>query len=157
MKFNELIDNIMNKLNFNELEIRENNAGCDFKGTLDNYRNMIKDSVKENAEYFNEEGEEFDISDTSIKDIIKETQEKIDNDYSCEPAGLVGKKWGELSVELQQDLLDSCNAVDNMSETVKEGDCIIDFLDYEYVSVLGAVKDGEVVIDDEAIIYDTRG
>ena len=157
MKFNELIDNIMNKLNFNELEIRENNAGCDFKGTLDHYRNMIKDSVKENAEYFNEEGEEFDISDTSIKDIIEEIQERIDNDYSCEPAGLIGKKWGELSVELQQDLLDSCNAVDNMCETVKEGDCIIDFLDYEYVSVLGAVKDGEVVIDDEAIIYDTRG
>ena len=72
-------------------------------------------------------------------------------------SGLIGKKWGELSVELQQDLLDSCNAVDNMCETVKKGDCIIDFLDYEYVSVLGAVKDGEVVIDDEAIIYDTRG
>ena len=72
-------------------------------------------------------------------------------------SGLIGKKWGELSVELQQDLLDSCNAVDNMCEIVKEGDCIIDFLDYEYVSVLGAVKDGEVVIDDEAIIYDTRG
>ena len=157
MKLSNLIDNIMNKLNFNELEIRENNAGCDFKGTLDHYRNMIKDSVKENAEYFNEEGEEFDISDTSIKDIIEEIQERIDNDYSCEPAGLVGKKWGELSAELKEDLLSNCNPVDNMCETVKEGDCIIDFLEYEYVSVLGAVKDGEVVIDDEAIIYDTRG
>ena len=72
-------------------------------------------------------------------------------------SGLLGKKWGELSVELQQDLLDSCNAVDNMSETIDNGECIVDFLDYEYVSVLGAVKDGEVVIDDEAIIYDTRG
>ena len=71
-------------------------------------------------------------------------------------SGLIGKKWGELSVELQQDLLDSCNAVDNMYETVKEGECIVDF-DYEYVSVYGEVKDGEVVIDDEAIIYDTRG
>ena len=84
MKLSDLINEIMGNLNFNELEIRENNAGCDFKGTLDHYRNMIKDSVKENAEYFNEEGEEFDISDTSIKDIIKETQERIDNDYSCE-------------------------------------------------------------------------
>ena len=72
-------------------------------------------------------------------------------------SGLIGKKWGELSAELKEDLLSNCNPVDNMSETVKEGDCIIDFLDYEYVSVLGAVKDGEVVIDDEAIIYDTRG
>ena len=157
MKFNELIDNIMNKLNFNELEIRENNAGCDFKGTLDHYRNMIKDSVKENAEYFNEEGEEFDISDTSIKDIIEEIQERIDNDYSCEPAGLIGKKWGELSAELKEDLLSNCSAVDNMSETIDNGECIVDFLDYEYVSVYGEVKDGEISIDDNAVIYDTRG
>ena len=82
MKLSDLIDNIMNKLNFNELEIRENNAGCDFKGTLDHYRNIIKDTIKEKSEYFNEE--EFDISDTSIKDIIKKIQERIDNDYSCE-------------------------------------------------------------------------
>ena len=82
MKLSNLIDNIMNKLNFNELEIRENNAGCDFKGTLDHYRNMIKDSVKEKSEYFNEE--EFDITDESIKDIVEEIQRRIDNDYSCE-------------------------------------------------------------------------
>ena len=55
-------------------------------------------------------------------------------------SGLIGKKWGELSAELQEDLLNNCNPVDNMCETVKEGDCIIDFLEYEYVSVLGAVK-----------------
>lgn len=157
MKLKDLINEIMESLNFNELEKREVENGCDFKGTLDHYRNMIKDSIKENAEYFNEEGEEFDISDTSIKDIVEEIQERIDNDYSCEPAGLVGKKWGELSAELKEDLLSNCNPVDNMCETVKDGECIVDFLGYEYVSVLGAVKDGEVVIDDEAIIYDTRG
>lgn len=72
-------------------------------------------------------------------------------------SGLIGKKWGELSLELQEDLLSNCNPVDNMCETVKEGDCIIDFLDYEYVSVYGKVKDGEVVIDDNAAIYDSRG
>ena len=72
-------------------------------------------------------------------------------------SGLIGKKWGELSAELQEDLLNNCNPVDNMCETVKEGDCIIDFLEYEYVSVLGAVKDGEVVINDNAAIYDSRG
>ena len=82
MKLSDLIDEIMGDLNFNELEIRENNAGCDFKGTLDHYRSIVKDSIKEKSEYFTEE--EFDISDTSIKDIIKEIQEKIDNDYSCE-------------------------------------------------------------------------
>lgn len=70
---------------------------------------------------------------------------------------LIGKKWGELSMELQEDLLNNCNAVDNMCETVKDGECIVDFTDYEYVSIYGEVKDGEVIIDDEAIIYDTRG
>ena len=82
MKLKDLINEIMGELNFNELEIRENNAGCDFKGTLDHYRNMIKDSIKENAEYFNEE--EFDITDEAIKNITKEIQERIDNDYSCD-------------------------------------------------------------------------
>lgn len=155
MKLSDLINEIVGELNFSELERREVENGCDFDSTLEHYRSVVKDSIKESAEYFNEE--EFDISDKTVKNIIKEIQEKIDNDYSCEPAGLVGKKWGELSAELKEDLLSNCNPVDNMCETVKEGDCIIDFLEYEYVSVLGAVKDGEVVIDDEAIIYDTRG
>ena len=155
MKLSDLINEIMGELNFNELERREVENGCDFDSTLEYYRGAVKDSIKESAEYFNEE--EFDITEESIKNITKEIQERIDNDYSCEPAGLVGKKWGELSAELKEDLLSNCNPVDNMCETVKEGDCIIDFLEYEYVSVLGAVKDGKVVIDDEAIIYDTRG
>lgn len=72
-------------------------------------------------------------------------------------SGLIGKKWGELSLGLQEDLLNNCNPVDNMSETIDNGECIIDFLDYEYVSVYGKVKDGEVVIDDNAAIYDSRG
>ena len=72
-------------------------------------------------------------------------------------SGLIGKKWGELSAELQEDLLSNCNPVDNMCETVKEGECIVDFIDYEYVSVYGEVKDGEVVIDDSTTIYDSRG
>ena len=155
MKLSDLINEIMESLNFNELERREVENGCDFKGTLEHYRSVVKDSIKEKSEYFNEE--EFDITEESIKNITKEIQERIDNDYSCEPAGLVGKKWGELSKELKEDLLSNCNPVDNMCETVKDGECIVDFLGYEYVSVLGAVKDGEVVIDDEAIIYDIRG
>lgn len=72
-------------------------------------------------------------------------------------SGLIGKKWGELSAELKEDLLSNCNPVDNMCETVKDGECIVDFLEYEYVSVLGAVKNGEVIIDDNAVIYDSRG
>ena len=155
MKLSDLINEIMGGLNFSELERREVENGYDFKGTLEHYRSVVKDSVKENAEYFNED--EFDISDKTVKNIVEEIQERIDNDYSCEPAELIGKKWGELSTELKEDLLSNCNPVDNMCETVKDGECIVDFLGYEYVSVLGAVKDGEVVIDDEAIIYDTRG
>lgn len=72
-------------------------------------------------------------------------------------SGLIGKKWGELSLELQEELLSNCNPVDNMCETVKEGECIVDFLNYEYASVYGEVVNGDVVIDNDAIIYDSRG
>lgn len=82
MKLRDLIDEIMGNLNFNELEIREVTDGCDFKGTLEHYRNVIKDSIKEKSEYFTEE--EFDITDEAIKNITKEIQERIDNDYSCD-------------------------------------------------------------------------
>lgn len=82
MKLRDLIDEIMGNLNFNELEIREYENGCDFKGTLQHYKEVIKDSIKENASYFNEE--EFDITDEAIKNITKEIQERIDNDYSCD-------------------------------------------------------------------------
>ena len=58
---------------------------------------------------------------------------------------------------MQEDLLNNCSAVDNMSETIDNGECIVDFLDYEYVSVYGEVKDGEISIDDNAAIYDSRG
>ena len=44
-----------------------------------------------------------------------------------------------------------------MCEFVREGECIVDFTEFEYASVYGEVKDGEVVINDEATIYDTRG
>ncbi len=105
------------------------------------------------------ENEGFDINDFNVYIAsIPSGEDEWKQIYCVDVlSGLIGKKWGELSAELKEDLLSNCNPVDNMCETVKEGDCIIDFLEYEYVSVLGAVKDGEVVIDDEAIIYDTRG
>ena len=82
MELRDLIDEIMGDLNFNELEKREIENGCDFDSTLEHYRSVVRDSIKDKAEYFNEE--EFDITDESIKDIVKEIQERIDNDYSCE-------------------------------------------------------------------------
>lgn len=82
MKLKDLINEIMESLNFNELERREVENGCDFDSTLNHYRSVVKDSIKESAEYFNEE--EFDITDEAIKNITKEIQERIDNDYSCE-------------------------------------------------------------------------
>ena len=89
MKLKDLINEIMNKLNFNELERREVENGCDFKGTLEYYRREVKDSIKEKSEYFNEE--EFYISDKTVKNIVEEIQKKIDNDYSCEPDTI--NKW----------------------------------------------------------------
>ena len=82
MKLENLIDEIMGNLDFDELEKREIECGCDFDGTLKCYRSIVKDSIKEHASYFNDE--EFDISDEAIQEIIKDTQNSICNDYSCE-------------------------------------------------------------------------
>lgn len=81
MKLEKMINNIINELDFNELEIREENAECDFKGTFAAYRDVVKDLIKEKSEFFNEQ--EFAITDENINKIINEVQEKINNDYSC--------------------------------------------------------------------------
>ena len=89
MKLSDLINKIMEELNFSELERREVENGCDFDSTLEYYRGAVKDSIKEKSEYFNEE--EFYISDKTVKNIVEEIQKKIDNDYSCEPDTI--NKW----------------------------------------------------------------
>lgn len=106
---------------------------------------------------FNNEG--FEINDFNVYIASIPSGEDEWKQIYCVDilSGLIGKKWGELSTELKEDLLNNCNPVDNMCETVKDGECIVDFLGYEYVSVYGEVKDGEVIVDDDAIIYDSRG
>ena len=105
------------------------------------------------------ENEGFDINDFNVYIAsIPSGEDEWKQIYCVDVlSGLIGKKWGELSAELKEDLLSNCSAVDNMSETIDNGECIVDFLDYEYVSVYGEVKDGEISIDDNAVIYDTRG
>lgn len=102
MELRDLIDEIMGDLNFNELEKREIENGCDFDSTLEHYRSVVRDSIKDKAEYFNEE--EFDITDESIKDIVKEIQERIDNDYSCEPNKKIVFTSGFGNIELVEEV-----------------------------------------------------
>ena len=66
---------------------------------------------------------------------------------------LDGKKWGELSYREQKELSKNINAIDastglNMTD---DGECTID-LEY-LLSVPGRVENGEIVIDDDAVIY----
>lgn len=69
MNLEKIVNRIMNSLDFNKLEMRENNAGCDFKGTLEHYREVVKEKINEGV---------------GVDDIISKVQELIDNDYSCE-------------------------------------------------------------------------
>ena len=106
---------------------------------------------------FNNEGFEINGFNVYIASVSTGEDEWKQIYYADILSGLIGKKWGELSAELKEDLLSNCNPVDNMCETVKDGECIVDFLEYEYASVYGEVVDGEVVIDNNATIYDPRG
>ena len=60
---------------------------------------------------------------------------------------LHGVIWKDLNEETKQDLLSNANVWDN----VKEGDCIIDLT--EKFSIEGKILDGEIIIKDNAIIY----
>ena len=64
-----------------------------------------------------------------------------------------GKKWKELSESEQERLLRTANAIDGRTgnDMRQDGECIID-LEYPF-SVSGRLEDGEIVIDDEAVIY----
>lgn len=133
-----------------------NDEICDFIGCQGSEIFKSENDIV-SVDSFNNEGFEINGFNVYIASISTDEDEWKQIYYADILSGLIGKKWGELSTELKEDLLNNCNPVDNMCETVKDGECIVDFLGYEYVSVYGEVKDGEVVIDDEAIIYDTRG
>ena len=66
---------------------------------------------------------------------------------------LVGIRWGELSKEKRSSLLKNATCIDGKTgNNVNDGECIIDLTDT--LSVCGNIIDGEVVINDNALIYD---
>lgn len=67
-KLENLVNEIMSRLNFDDLEIRELESGCDFNGTLEHYKSRIKDELNRNED---------------IDKIVENIQESIDDDYSC--------------------------------------------------------------------------
>ena len=66
---------------------------------------------------------------------------------------LVGKRWGSLSKDTRSRLLKSATCIDGQTgNEVNGGECIIDLTDT--LSVSGKVINDEIVIDEDAIIYD---
>ena len=61
-----------------------------------------------------------------------------------------GVIWKDLKEETKQELLANANIWDN----VKNGECIIDLT--EKFSVEGEIVDGEIIINDNAIIYNPQ-
>ena len=69
---------------------------------------------------------------------------------------LVGIKWGKLEKATQEYLLKNCNCVNGATgDTAQNGDCIVDLI--ENLSVAGKIVKGDIVIDDNAKIYDPIG
>lgn len=67
---------------------------------------------------------------------------------------LIGTKWGELKEETREWFLERCNCVDGTTcSDVGQGECIVD-LDFD-LSVAGKIKEGEIIIEDEAEIYNS--
>ena len=69
---------------------------------------------------------------------------------------LVGVKWGMLEKTTQEWLLKDCDCVNGVTgDTAYNGDCIVDLT--ENLSVAGKIVDGDIIIDDNAKIYDPIG
>lgn len=63
-----------------------------------------------------------------------------------------GMKWSDLTQEEKDLLMSEARTVDaRNSQSVNEGECIVDLL-YPY-SVSGRVVGGEIIVDQEAVIY----
>ena len=66
---------------------------------------------------------------------------------------LVGVRWGDLLDITKEDLLERANCINGINgDLTNEGECIIDLTNE--LSVAGNIVDGEILINDDAIIYD---
>ena len=69
---------------------------------------------------------------------------------------LVGIKWGKLEKATQEYLLKDCDCINAVTvHDAYNGDCIVDLT--ENLSVAGKIVDGDIVIDNDAKIYDPIG
>lgn len=85
---------------------------------------------------------------------IEEMAAEIAGDYSY--LDLDGKKWGELSKQMQKNLMDASTAIDarTCEKPTEAGECTIDLL-FPF-SVAGRITElEEIIIDDNAIIYNS--
>ena len=65
---------------------------------------------------------------------------------------LVGVRWGDLLDITKEDLLERANCINGINgDLTNEGECIIDLT--SELSVAGNIIDGEILINDDAIIY----
>lgn len=65
---------------------------------------------------------------------------------------LTGLRWGVLPLETKEWLLKGANCIDGATgDNVTEGECIVDFS--ETLSISAKVIDGEIIIEDSAILY----
>ena len=89
-----------------------------------------------------------DVSFDGEKIVIEKTKESEN--------ALIGKKWSEISKKEQDALLENANAVSYTGEDLYgDGECIFDLT--EKYSIVGKVVDGEKIIDDDAVIYNSQG
>ena len=120
---NEVIGSVTTNHSMTDEEICEM-AGVELAITEEDFMNM-----PENGKY-----------DLDELEIVEEAR-----DYT-------GARWGDLTEEEQEKLLKNVNAVDgDGNEMHDDGECIID-LTHPW-SVAGRVKDGEIIISDDAVIY----
>lgn len=65
---------------------------------------------------------------------------------------LPGTKWGDLSKKQKEKLLKNANCINAINgEKIQEGECVVDLTND--LSINGEITNGEIIINDNAIIY----
>jgi len=67
---------------------------------------------------------------------------------------IIGMKWKDLKEETKQFLLEDAVTSDGDCNVVLNGECIVDLTDN--LSVEGKVIDGNIIIDNDAVIYNPK-
>lgn len=143
--------------------------------TKENVLAMLRESPSSNGYMTDKEqavirivaSQDYDGAESDLECLTEHLENKEDSNWSTVFDILsegdwyymykyTGKQWRDISTDERKYLLSIATCTDGRTgEEADDGECIVDFIDT--LSVSGRIEDYNIIIDDEAILYNPRG